>query len=80
MTETWDKNDSLVNNIKAFQHSASEWNRNIFGHIGVRKRKLLARIVGLQKRLEERPTMYHLELEQELNLEYEDICLQEELL
>lgn len=46
-----------------------------------KKEQLLqARILGLQAKLEEKPSLYLMELEQNLCHDYEDVCFQEELL
>lgn len=78
---TWQHDTSLQENIRRFSESARKWNHETFGHIGVRKRRLEARIMGIQKTLESHPLSHSLtKLEGELRQELEQTCLQEELL
>lgn len=78
--DSWSIDSDLTTNIVSFQHQAATWNREIFGHIGKRKRRLEAQLKGIQQSLEQRPSLYLMQLEQDLCLEYENTCLQEEML
>ncbi|XP_028790095.1 uncharacterized protein LOC114746079 [Neltuma alba] len=79
--DTWKDENSLSNNIQAFRHSAASWNRDTFGEIGIRKRRLTARLAGLQKALESKPhSAFLIKLNRELTEAYETICFQQELL
>ncbi|KAL4352806.1 hypothetical protein GQ457_06G008600 [Hibiscus cannabinus] len=44
----WNSNLPIVENIANFQTAACRWNQESFGHIGKRKRSLLARIRGIE--------------------------------
>lgn len=70
----------MCDNISHFQDKARQWNSDIFGHVGRKKRRLKSRILGIEKAMESKPTLNLLQLEHELILEYEDTCLQEELI
>ena len=78
MENTWGLILSLSLAISAFKSLATTWNKEIFGNIFVRKKKLLARKDGLQKALATRPSAFLISLEQELSLEYASILNQEE--
>lgn len=71
--------NNLGRTIQEFAMHASVWNRNVFGHIGIRKRRVLARLDGIQQRLARYESRFLEELEGQLILEYNDILEQEEL-
>lgn len=78
--KTWRSNLSLVENIPLVTAALTDWNRTVFGHITHRKRIVLARLGGVQRRL---ALQYHgglFKLEKKLHEEYNDILNQEELL
>ncbi|KAH9661422.1 reverse transcriptase domain-containing protein [Citrus sinensis] len=56
------------------------WNKDIFGNIIYRKRKLLARIGGIQRILETKPNHNLTRLEVKLQKDLEEVLTQEELL
>ncbi|KAK8632321.1 hypothetical protein V6N13_072715 [Hibiscus sabdariffa] len=66
LSEAWDGDMSLLSNIANFSSKASDWNVNKFGHIGKHKRRLLARIEGMEKMLEFSHRSYLVELESKL--------------
>lgn len=77
----WDDEKNLASNIENFTTRVKEWNRTVFGHVGQQKRKLEARLRGIQKALERpHPPDTLILLEKELIEEYENICLREEML
>ena len=55
------------------------WNKNIFGNIFHNKRRILARIHGIQKRLSGRLFQHLTRLEEALTKEYQGILEQEEI-
>ena len=64
--------------IHDFTNRVTTWNRQVFGNIFHRKRRLLARLNGIQKALSFRPCLALLELEKELTLQYQNILHLEE--
>ncbi|KAL4290041.1 hypothetical protein GQ457_14G004340 [Hibiscus cannabinus] len=52
VSNSWSKEKSMGENIFSFQKICNIWNRNSFGHIGRKKRRLLARIRGIEIALE----------------------------
>lgn len=77
----WRVGDTVLNNINRFTLAAKTWNFEVFGGIGKRKRRTLARLQGVQRSLEVSPSSDFLNtLEQSLREDYEETCMQEELL
>ena len=66
--------------VKEFTRKIDHWNKNEFGNIFKRKKKILARLNGIQKALESHHSDNLLKLETQLNKELNDILNQEELL
>lgn len=81
VSASWDQEASLSHNLAQFTSAATKWNMETFGEIGKKKRKLLARLAGLRRRLHELPfSQFLIDLEQSLAEELEELCFQEELL
>lgn len=66
--------------LKQVQDKATSFNRDTFGSIYKRKRRVLSRLGGIQRELELRETESLIRLELELQEEYNQILLQEEFL
>ena len=64
--------------MEKFTRDATEWNRNHFGNIIVKKRRVMARLDGAQKALAERPTEFLVELEKDLQKELNEVLNQEQ--
>ncbi|XP_031112059.1 uncharacterized protein LOC116016034 [Ipomoea triloba] len=80
VTRSWLKTRSLTDNIPHVTTALSDWNSNVFGNIHQRKKVVLARLGGVQRRLDH---YYHgglSKLERKLSAEYQEILYQEELL
>ncbi|KAK8604437.1 hypothetical protein V6N13_099379 [Hibiscus sabdariffa] len=58
----------------------SNWNMEVFGHIVLKKKKLLARLRGIDKALQSRYNEYLIDLDRTLRCELEEVMQQEELL
>lgn len=58
---------------------AQQWNRLVFGNIKLRKKRVSARLGGIQKQLLGHESVILEQLEGELILEYNDVIEQEEL-
>ncbi|GMY07340.1 transposon tx1 uncharacterized 149 kda protein [Fagus crenata] len=79
--EAWQgHNDNLSTAISEFISSAQTWNSEIFGNIFTNKRRLLARLLGIQKALARHPSSSLLQLQSNLSDELNQILnLEEEL-
>ncbi|KAK8598499.1 hypothetical protein V6N13_094468 [Hibiscus sabdariffa] len=71
---------SLSETIRSSTVATKDWNNNIFGHIGTRKRILQVRLRGVQRVLCTRNSSFLSNLENELLLELESLLDQEEML
>ncbi|KAK8672503.1 hypothetical protein V6N13_110871 [Hibiscus sabdariffa] len=80
LLENWKPSESLSKNIRSFSIATEDWNRNVFGFIGVKKHNLMARLRGVQRALCTRHSHFLLQLEDNLLLELETLFDQEELL
>ena len=63
-----------------FVQEVQAWNRNVFGNIFQRKRRLMARINGIQATLESRNSYSLMRMEARLRNELETVMSQEEIL
>ncbi|KAL9243847.1 hypothetical protein vseg_017686 [Gypsophila vaccaria] len=80
LAESWDTNaNSWQENIKSCSDSISLWARTVFQSIIRRKKRIQARLNGIQKRLELGWNGYLVKLEKDLRLEFDDILREEEL-
>lgn len=79
--------DSCFNNITThhpediivFQEKAQEWNRDVFGNLFKKKKRILAQLEGTQRALGLRPSSSLLTLESQLRNELYDILRWEEI-
>ncbi|KAG6420962.1 hypothetical protein SASPL_117508 [Salvia splendens] len=78
--ESWIEQPSITSVLKQFTESAKLWNRETFGNIGNRKRKLIARTKGAQAALEVHHSHNLVDLEQKLKDELEEVLDLEEIL
>uniref|UniRef100_A0A2C9UFL8 Endonuclease/exonuclease/phosphatase domain-containing protein n=2 Tax=Manihot esculenta TaxID=3983 RepID=A0A2C9UFL8_MANES len=69
----------ILDSIKNLALDLCLWNRNSFGNIFSRKKRILARIAGIQKTLSTGGPQHLLKLELKLKKQLEDILEQEEL-
>ena len=77
MSKAWNGNRELEESIDYFSKDALAWNRNHFGNIHQKKRRILARIHGTQKALSINPSSSLVCLENQLLGELETILDQE---
>lgn len=63
VNQTWRKERKLSENIESFAKEASLWNKNHFGNIFAKKKRIMARLNGVQKVLaiNPSPSLAHLE-------------------
>ena len=76
--EAWLENNSLPLAISNFTTKVMKWNREVFGNIFAKKRRMLAKLNGAQKALADRPNDFLVCLEKQLLDECALILLQEE--
>lgn len=80
MERSWNKNESLMTNNKNIVKVLKEWNQDTFGNISKRKRRIHARLRGIQRHKEIRPNNGLLRLEKKLRGDLEEVLMQEELI
>ncbi|KAJ4828259.1 hypothetical protein Tsubulata_012067 [Turnera subulata] len=76
----WDANINVVQAVENFIPKLQWWNKTVFGNIHRRKKRILARLAGIQKYLERMPSKFLSNLELELRMELDSVLVQEELL
>ncbi|XP_019186483.1 PREDICTED: uncharacterized protein LOC109181186 [Ipomoea nil] len=78
--QTWNKDIDLELNKSLMAQALTVWNKETFGNISHRKRRLTARLGGIQRRLAEQCSPNLIKLDRKLRNELEDVLYQEELL
>ncbi|XP_050238477.2 uncharacterized protein LOC126687968 [Mercurialis annua] len=76
----WNNNFSLQENVHQFTVNIRNWNTNVFGNVFKQKKNLMARISGIEKYLESRPSQFLTTLESQLQNELAEVLLREEAL
>ncbi|KAJ4841656.1 hypothetical protein Tsubulata_010983 [Turnera subulata] len=76
--ENWKDRNGWAPTINSFSEKLGEWNHTVFGNIFSKKRKLLARLGGIQCYLEKKPSKFLSTLELELRAELDKILTHEE--
>ena len=74
----WENETDLPATIKLYTDRANHWNKSVFGNLFARKKRVLARLNGVQKALSNWPNQFLVQLEKSLIKEYTKIMLQEE--
>lgn len=77
--EAWKDSNNWQQAVQDFQAKVEEWNFNCFGNIFQKKRRLMARMEGVNRKLNMGANRYLSRLLQKLGKEYFLILLQEEL-
>ena len=67
--------DNLEGAISSFTNRAKKWNKEIFGNVFLRKKKILNRLLGIQKALAHRPSSFLINLQDQVTEEYNQILL-----
>ena len=80
VSQMWKKDVDYNVSVKEFIGKIDHWNKNEFGNIFKWKKKILARLNGIQKALESHHSDNLVKLETQLSKELNDILNQEELL
>ena len=76
--KAWARTDCLQEAISKFSNDASDWNERQFGNIFEKKRRIMARLGGIQKALANRPSVSLVELERKLQEDLYCVLSQEE--
>ena len=74
----WGRIPGLTEAIDTFQHEATVWNKLHFGNIFAKKRKIMARLNGIQRAVAVRPLSSLLDLENKLLKELDVVLGQEQ--
>ena len=74
----WDRDPPLPSTIDTLIEKAKKWNREVFGNLFACKKRVLARLYGIQKAMSNNPSDFLIQLEKNLTKEYKDIMQQEE--
>jgi len=74
----WSIESGLYDSIAKFEREASEWNWVHFGNIFAKKKRILARLGGIQRFMAERPSSFLIILEKQLQAELLNVMNQEE--
>ncbi|XP_023917015.1 uncharacterized protein LOC112028551 [Quercus suber] len=79
--DAWaEREGNLSEAINNFKDKAQRWNREVFGNIFIRKKNVLARLLGTQRALASCPNRFLITLQEQLTEEYNLILqLEEEL-
>ena len=72
--EAWNNTPSLHQALSIFSSKARNWNRNHFGNLFHRKRRILARLKGIQVSMSLRPNAFLVDLERKLRFEYAEVA------
>ena len=77
VSNAWGRNRNLAVSIDSFSREATIWNRDHFGNIHQKKRRIMARIYGAQKALSNHLCTFLINLENQLHQELEAVLDQE---
>ena len=77
VAQAWSRGEGLGERIDNFSKDALIWNKNLFGNIHLKKRRVMARIYGVQKALASRPSADLINLEKVLH-QYLELLLDQE--
>ena len=77
VNQAWQHPRKLIEAIEVFSRQASLWNKNHFGNIFHKKKRVLARLDGVQRALASQPSIFLVALENQLIREL-DVVLEQE--
>lgn len=80
VADAWKKGNSVHDKIKATEQVLTTWNKNVFGNIHWKKKRLEARLGGIQRKFGICRSNNLIKLEAKLKKELEEVLYQEELL
>lgn len=80
--ECWKGDLDFKEALESFTNDVKVWNKNVFGNVHKEKKRLMARIDGIQKKMaNSNHPLYHLQdLERKLQNELDDLLKKEEVL
>lgn len=78
--ESWKHGTDVSTSLHSRSSDLWKWNKEVYGHIGKRKRDLARRIGSIQMALDRRCSKFLLDMELDLRIEYEKTLDEEELL
>ena len=76
--DAWANPSSLLHAVSKFTDKAKVWNRNVFGNLFHRKKRILARLRGVQIALSNKPNNFLVWFEQELCTKLSEVLKLEE--
>lgn len=77
--ESWaGKEEDLAGVVTRFTQKAQSWNKEVFENIFVRKKQIMARLLGTQRALPNNPNNFLIDLQEQLSDEYNVILLLKE--
>ncbi|XP_023917864.2 uncharacterized protein LOC112029415 [Quercus suber] len=76
--DAWSSQPTLMQAHSSFTAKANAWNKTEFGNLFHRKRRILARLRGIQENLSFRPNDFLVDLERKLRIEYVEVTKLEE--
>ena len=76
--DAWSNSPFLNQVLSTFFDKVNIWNRIVFGNLFHRKRRISARLKGIEESLSIRPNDFLVELDRNLRLEYADVIRLEE--
>ena len=76
--EAWSSPTTLCTATSKFADKAKVWNKNIFGNLFHRKKKMLARLQGIQTALSINPNDFLVDLEINLRAKFQEVSKLEE--
>lgn len=79
MERNWQQGNNLLDNKACIKEALERWNKEVMGNTGKRKRRILARLRGIQKCMTTHGSDGLFRLEKKLKKELEEILIQEEL-
>lgn len=80
VSDQWNNSYPLLDNLQHLATYLLEWNYNVFGNIHYKKKRILARLNGIQKAHSYGRNPFLEELEKSLQQELQEILGQEEII
>ena len=77
ISSSWQVDSSLAEAVENFAKKATTWNRTHFRNVFAKRRRILARLNGVQRAITTSPTSFLLQLESNLHLELDQVLDQE---
>ncbi|KAH1032609.1 hypothetical protein J1N35_044783 [Gossypium stocksii] len=77
LNDSWTMDNDVIVNIYNFISTVKAWNCSSFGHIGRKKRVLMAKLKGIEEKLDRYPSNFLLNLEKQIRSELEEVLTQE---